>query len=104
MKVTGLSWGDHPWGDNDFTIGAGWDWFSVHLTDGRQYMLYFVRDTSGEIVETIGTHPPERPDPEPVPLETEHDRHRLMDQSDNGDHLRLRVAGDRARRPLDRHT
>ncbi|MFE7932542.1 lipocalin family protein [Streptomyces sp. NPDC057456] len=59
VQVTGLSWGDHQWGDNDFTIGAGWDWFSVQLTDGKQYMLYFVRDTSGKIVETIGTliHP-----------------------------------------------
>lgn len=55
IRVSGLSWMDHQWGAFDFSTGAGWDWFSVQLTDGRQYMLYFVRDRSGAIVETIGT-------------------------------------------------
>lgn len=55
VRVSGLSWMDHQWGAFDFTTGAGWDWFSVQLTNGRQYMLYFVRDRSGAIVETLGT-------------------------------------------------
>jgi predicted secreted hydrolase len=55
VKVTGLSWGDHQWGAFDFDTGAGWDWFSIQLTNGKQYMLYFVRDRNGTIVETIGT-------------------------------------------------
>ncbi|WP_327256521.1 lipocalin family protein [Streptomyces sp. NBC_01244] len=55
VKVTGLSWSDHQWGAFDFSTGAGWDWFSIQLTNGKQYMLYFVRDRSGAIVETLGT-------------------------------------------------
>jgi predicted secreted hydrolase len=55
VKVSGLSWMDHQWGAFDFSTGAGWDWFSVQLTNGRQYMLYFIRDRSGAIVEALGT-------------------------------------------------
>lgn len=55
VKVTGQSWSDHQWGAFDFETGAGWDWFSVQLTNGKQYMLYFIRDRDGAIVETIGT-------------------------------------------------
>ena len=55
MPVTGLSWMDHQWGAFNFASGAGWDWFSVQLTDGRQYMLYFIRDSTGRIVQTVGT-------------------------------------------------
>jgi predicted secreted hydrolase len=55
VRVSGLSWMDHQWGAFDFSTGAGWDWFSVQLTNGRQYMLYFIRDRSGAIVETLGT-------------------------------------------------
>ena len=55
MRVVGLSWMDHQWGAFDFASGAGWDWFSVQLTDGRQYMLYFIRDSTGRIVQTVGT-------------------------------------------------
>jgi len=31
------------------------DWFSIQLTNGRQYMLYFIRDKTGTIVQTLGT-------------------------------------------------
>ena len=55
VKVTGLSWFDHQWGAFDFSTGAGWDWHSIQLTNGRQYMLYFIRDSSGAIVESLGT-------------------------------------------------
>jgi predicted secreted hydrolase len=55
VKVTGLSWMDHQWGDFNFASGAGWDWFSIQLADGRQYMLYFIRDASGAIVQTLAT-------------------------------------------------
>lgn len=55
VKVTGLAWSDHQWGAFNFASGAGWDWFSVQLTNGKQYMLYFVRDRAGAIVETVGT-------------------------------------------------
>jgi predicted secreted hydrolase len=55
MRVVGVSWMDHRWGAFDFASGGGWDWFSVQLTDGRQYMLYFIRDSTGRIVQTVGT-------------------------------------------------
>jgi Lipocalin-like domain len=35
--------------------GAGWDWHSIQPADGRQYMLYFIRDKSGAIAQTLGT-------------------------------------------------
>jgi predicted secreted hydrolase len=55
IAVTGLSWMDHEWGEIDFTSGAGWDWFSVQLTDGEQFMLDFLRDSAGKVVQTLGT-------------------------------------------------
>ena len=42
--VTGLSWFDHEWGSG--SIGKetqGWDWFALHLLDGRDLMLYRLR-------------------------------------------------------------
>jgi predicted secreted hydrolase len=46
---------DRQWGAFNFASGAGWDWFSIQLTNGRQYMLYFIRDNTGAIVQTLGT-------------------------------------------------
>ena len=46
--VTGLSWFDHEWGSG--SIGAetqGWDWFALHLLDGRDLMLYRLRTADG---------------------------------------------------------
>ena len=46
--VTGLSWFDHEWGSG--SIGkdtAGWDWFALHLLDGRDLMLYRMRGSAG---------------------------------------------------------
>jgi predicted secreted hydrolase len=46
--VTGLSWFDHEWGSG--AIGkdtAGWDWFALHLLDGRDLMLYRLRARDG---------------------------------------------------------
>lgn len=55
VPVTGNSWMDHEWGSIDVLGGAGWDWFSIQLSDGRQYMLEFIRDKSGKIVQSLGT-------------------------------------------------
>ena len=55
VNVAGISWMDHQWGSFNFASGAGWDWFAVQLTNGQQYMLYFIRDTTGAIVQTLGT-------------------------------------------------
>jgi predicted secreted hydrolase len=46
--VTGLSWFDHEWGSG--SIGkdtTGWDWFGLHLLDGRDLMLYRMRAKDG---------------------------------------------------------
>ncbi len=56
IKVSGLSWMDHQWGQLDLTEGGGWDWFSVQLTNGQQYMFYFIRDGHDRIVSSFGTH------------------------------------------------
>ena len=46
--VTGNSWFDHEWSttalDRDVT---GWDWFSIHLKDGRDLMVCQIRDAHG---------------------------------------------------------
>jgi predicted secreted hydrolase len=55
VTVTGISWMDHQWGAFDFASGAGWDWFSVQLTNRQEYMLYFIRNQAGRIVQTLGT-------------------------------------------------
>jgi predicted secreted hydrolase len=65
--VTGLSWFDHEWGSG--SIGkdtAGWDWFALHLLDGRDLMLYRMRGrggspasySSGTLVEKDGRTAP----------------------------------------------
>jgi predicted secreted hydrolase len=65
--VTGLSWFDHEWGSG--SIGRetqGWDWFALHLHDGRDLMLYRLRGaagsgtpfSSGTLVERDGTSVP----------------------------------------------
>jgi predicted secreted hydrolase len=54
VLVTGTSWFDHQWGDF-LANPAGWDWFSVQLTNGTQYMVYLIKDGDGQIVEKVGT-------------------------------------------------
>jgi predicted secreted hydrolase len=56
IKVVGISWMDHQWGAMDLDGGGGWDWFSVQLTDGQQYMLDFIRNHADHIVTNFGTH------------------------------------------------
>jgi predicted secreted hydrolase len=55
LRVTGKSWMDHQWGPINLTSGGGWDWFSMQLSNGQQYMLFFIRNKEGQIVETAGT-------------------------------------------------
>jgi predicted secreted hydrolase len=55
LKVTGTSWMDHQWGPMNLTSGGGWDWFSMQLSSGQQYMLFFIKNKKGQIVETAGT-------------------------------------------------
>jgi predicted secreted hydrolase len=63
VRVKGTSWFDHEFGSNQLATGlVGWDWFSLHLSDGKNLMLYFLRrsdgtiepESSGTMVETAG--------------------------------------------------
>lgn len=50
IRVRGVSWFDHEFGSNQLTAEqAGWDWFSLHLSDGRDLMLYFLRRSDGTV-------------------------------------------------------
>jgi predicted secreted hydrolase len=48
LAVSGLSWMDREWSSG--ALGAavrGWDWLGAHLSDGRDLMLYRLRDQAG---------------------------------------------------------
>lgn len=54
VKVTGISWQDRQWG-NFAQTQAGWNWFAIQLNDNVQYMLYFIQDSTGAVVQKLGT-------------------------------------------------
>lgn len=48
-EVEGISWFDHEWGTSQLGEGVvGWDWFGLRLEDGRDLMLYRLRNEAGE--------------------------------------------------------
>ena len=48
--VEGLSWMDHEYGTDALGDGeVGWDWFSMHLDDGSELMVYHIRNKDGSI-------------------------------------------------------
>lgn len=50
VAVTGTSWFDQEFGSNQLSEDqAGWDWFSLHLSDGRDLMVYLLRRRDGSI-------------------------------------------------------
>ena len=47
-RVSGNSWMDHEFGTSALDAGTrGWDWFALHLADGRDLMLYQLRQDDG---------------------------------------------------------
>jgi predicted secreted hydrolase len=49
LPVAGETWFDHEWATNQLAKGqAGWDWFSVQLSNGTELMLYRMRLTGGQ--------------------------------------------------------
>ncbi len=51
-RVSGLSWLDREWSTS--ALGrdlVGWDWFALHLSDGRDLMLYRLRTRDGGSAE-----------------------------------------------------
>jgi len=52
FQVTGLAWLDREWSSAALASDqSGWDWFALHLDDGRDLMAYRLRDRFGK------THP-----------------------------------------------
>ena len=46
--VAGLAWIDREWSTSVLSASyAGWDWFALHLDDGRDLMLYRLRRIDG---------------------------------------------------------
>jgi predicted secreted hydrolase len=53
VDVRGVSWFDHEFGSNQLSSEQiGWDWFGIHLSDGRDLMVYFLRKKDGNIEAT----------------------------------------------------
>ncbi|MGC8485501.1 MAG: lipocalin-like domain-containing protein [Candidatus Baltobacteraceae bacterium] len=47
-RVGGIAWMDHEYGSDELSVGqVGWDWFSIQLHDGRELMLYRLRERDG---------------------------------------------------------
>jgi predicted secreted hydrolase len=57
VQVEGVSWFDQEFGSNVLSKDqVGWDWFSIHLSDGRDLMLFFLRKKDGTVEkESSGT-------------------------------------------------
>lgn len=48
-QVNGPAWLDREWSSQPLTANqTGWDWFSLHLNDGSEVMLYRMRQKQGE--------------------------------------------------------
>ncbi|GAA4330179.1 lipocalin-like domain-containing protein [Variovorax defluvii] len=54
QPVRGEVWFDQQWGEFD-VLSLGWNWFSLHLKDGSDLMLYQLFDKEGRSVVTAGT-------------------------------------------------
>lgn len=54
--VRGESWMDKEFGSSQLAPGqAGWDWFALRLADGRDLMVYLLRDGNGGVSFSSGT-------------------------------------------------
>ncbi len=48
-EVEGLAWLDREWSTSALHADqVGWDWFALHLADGRDLMFYQLRDRDGQ--------------------------------------------------------
>jgi predicted secreted hydrolase len=55
MKVTGIAWFDHQWGDFVSVGAGGWDWFAINLDDGTDITFSTVLDESASTILQYGT-------------------------------------------------
>jgi predicted secreted hydrolase len=50
LQVSGESWFDHEYGSSVLEQGIeGWDWFGIHLEDGRDLMVFILRREDGTL-------------------------------------------------------
>jgi predicted secreted hydrolase len=50
FAVEGISWMDHEFGSGQLQPDqTGWDWYSIQLDDGRELMLYVLRQKGGSV-------------------------------------------------------
>ena len=55
FAVQGNSWMDREWSTSSLEPGVeGWDWFALHLADGRDVMLYRLRRSDGSATPFSG--------------------------------------------------
>jgi len=53
FAVEGGAWHDHEWSTSALSAGqVGWDWFSLQLDDGRDLMVFRIREADGGIAPT----------------------------------------------------
>lgn len=57
-NVTGQAWFDHQWGNFAPLGGGGWEWFSTQLSDQSEIMLYYLRDSTGKLIQAFGSYMP----------------------------------------------
>jgi predicted secreted hydrolase len=78
--VSGRSWFDHEFGSGLLAEDQiGWDWFGLHLSDGRDLMIYLLRRKDGSI-EGASAGTLVAPDGSARPLALRADRKRGDDQ------------------------
>jgi predicted secreted hydrolase len=57
--VTGIAWLDHQWGggdgDGSASLTPRWDWFAIQLEDGRDLMVYRVRNAQEGIEDQFAS-------------------------------------------------
>jgi predicted secreted hydrolase len=55
LKVTGIAWFDHQWGDFVSVGAGGWDWFAINLDDGTDITISSVLDEDSNPILEYGT-------------------------------------------------
>ncbi len=56
FEVSGQAWYDHEWTSGVLAADqAGWDWFSLRLSDGSALMLFNIRDRQDQVVARHGS-------------------------------------------------
>ena len=55
FAVSGMSWMDREFGSSALSVGSvGWDWFAVHLSDGRDIMVGQIRRQDASVEPLFG--------------------------------------------------